>query len=429
MERKVTLNKKEQRRLLILNGVEKGQIKRSQAVELLGITFRHVQRVLTAYRKEGVEALAHGNRGRKPFNSVDEGLRARIIELASSKYVGFNTQHLTESLAEREGIRLSRSTVRRILLGGGVNRPKKRRPPKHRSRRQRYAQAGMLVQVDGSRHDWLGGRGDWLTLIGAIDDATGTVLSALFREQEDTEGYFRLMEGIVTGHGVPLAIYHDGHAVFEPADHEPLTLEEQLAGGKGRTQFGRLLEELDVNSIRSRSPQARGRIERLWGSFQDRLVSELRLAGASTLEEANDVLRHYLSVHNQKFAVKPQEPATAFRPPGRNWKASFCLKHQRTVGLDNVIRFGQHRLQLTAENRYNFGRVKVEIWEAFDGTLTAVYQGRCLHTIPAPLEAPTMRKSQPQPASKPSRQPHKPAPNHPWRQYQNHGRVTNSLNT
>jgi len=429
MERKVTLNKKEQRRLVILNGVEKGQLPRRQAAELMGVTIRHVKRLLSAYRKEGAAALAHGNRGKKPFNSVDADLRIQVTELASSKYAGFNTQHLTESLAEREGIELSRSTVRRILLGAGVSRPKKRRPPKHRSRRNRYAQLGMLVQVDGSRHDWLEGRGKWLTLIGAIDDATGTVLHALFREQEDTEGYFRLMEEIVTRHGIPLAIYHDGHSVFEPSDHEPLTLEEQLAGGKGPTQFGRLLEELNINSIRSRSPQSRGRIERLWGSFQDRLVSELRLAEAGTLAEANEVLHSYLSVHNEKFAVEAQDPGTAFRAPGRDWKASFCLKHQRTVGLDNVIRFGQHRLQVTPENRYNYRRVRVEVREAFDGTLTVVYQGRSLHTLPAPLEAPMMRKSQIRSDSKPSRQPYKPAPGHPWRQYQNREGVTNSLNS
>jgi len=404
---------------MILNGVEKGQLQRRQAAELIGVTVRHVKRMLSAYRKEGAEALAHGNRGQKPFNSVGDDLRTRVIELASSKYAGFNTQHLTESLAEREGIELSRSTVRRILLGAGVSRPRKRRPPKHRSRRTRYAQPGMLVQVDGSRHDWLEGRGAWLTLIGAIDDATGKVLHALFREQEDTEGYFRLMEGIVTGHGIPLAIYHDGHTVFETADHEPLTLEEQLAGGKSPTQFGRLLEELNINSIRSRSPQSRGRIERLWGSFQDRLISEMRLAGAGTLDEANEVLHNYLPVHNEKFAVEAQDPGTAFRAPGQDWKTSFCLKHQRTVGLDNVIRFGQQRLQLTSENRYNYGRVRVEVWEAFDGTLTVVYKGRCLHTIAAPFEAPMIRKTEIRPDSKPPKQPYKPAPDHPWRRYQN----------
>lgn len=418
MERMVTLNKKEQRRLVILNHVEKGQLLRKEAAEMMGVSIRHVKRLLAAYREAGVEGLAHGNRGRKPGNRIDEGLRLRVIELSTSKYAGFNTQHLTESLEEREGIEVSRSTVRRIVLGAGVSRPKKRRAPKHRSRRNRYAQVGMLVQVDGSWHDWLEGRGEWLTLIGAIDDATGTVLHALFQKHEDTEGYFKLMEGIVGRYGVPMAIYHDGHAVFEPADHEPLTVEEELAGGKRLTQFGRLLEELDVNSIRSRSPQSRGRVERLWGSFQDRLVSELRLAGARTKEEANEVLGNYLAVHNEKFGVEAQEPGSAFRAPGRNWQSLFCLKHQRTVGLDNVVRFGAHRLQVTSENRYSYARAKVEVWEAFDGTLSVVYQGRHLDTRPAPLEAAAMRKDTTSSTPSRSRQPHKPASDHPWRRFQ-----------
>ena len=418
MERMVTLNKKGQKRLVILNHEEKGQLLRKEAGEMMGVSLRHVKRLLSAYREAGAAGLAHGNRGRKPPNSVGEALWRQVVELATSKYAGFNTQHLTESLGEREGIELSRSTVRRILVGAGVSRPKKRRPPKHRSRRNRYAQPGMLVQVDGSRHDWLEGRGSWLTLIGAIDDATGTVLHALFREQEDTEGYFNLLEGIVARYGVPLAVYHDGHAVFEAADHEPLTLEEQLAGGKGVTQFGRLLQELTINSIRSRSPQSRGRIERLWGSFQDRLVSELRLVGARTMEEANEVLGKYLPVHNEKFAVEAQEPGSAFRAPGRDWQSLFCLKHQRTVGLDNVISFGPHRLQVSSENRYSYARAKVEVREAFDGTLSVVYQGRCLDTCPAPPEAPVLRKACASAKPKPLSKAHKPAPEHPWRRYQ-----------
>jgi transposase len=271
------LNKREEKRLMVLNYVEKGKMRGGKAAVVLEVSLRHVRRLLAAYRREGARALAHGNRGKKPPNTVDCGIRKRIIGLAGSKYAGFNTQHFTEMLSEREGIKLSRSTVRRMLIEGGVSRPRKRRPPKHRSRRERYAQKGMLVQMDGSRHDWLEGRGAWITLIGAIDDATGEVLYALFREQEDTEGYFQLMERLVSGHGVPVAVYHDGHAVFEPPEHEPMTLEEQLSGERSLTQFGRLLAELNITSIRSRSPQSRGRVERLWGTFQDRLVSELRL--------------------------------------------------------------------------------------------------------------------------------------------------------
>jgi len=274
----------------------------------------------------------------------------------------------------------------------------------------------MLVQIDGSRHDWLEGRGAWMTLVGGIDDATGEVLYALFREQEDTEGYFNLMERIVSAHGVPVAVYHDGHAVFEPPQHEPMTLEEQLAGERSLTQFGRLLAELDITSIRSRSPQSRGRIERLWGTFQDRLVSELRLAGASNISEANEVLWRYLPAHNRKFAVPPARPESAFRAPDRDWKAMLCLKYQRTVGLDNVVRFGPHRLRVLPNGRYSYARAKVEVRQAFDNTISVYYQGHRLDTRPAPPEAAKLRGTPNQEIlKKDPRHYAKPAPDHPWR--------------
>ena len=153
-----------------------------------------------------------------------------VVALARLRYAGCNTQHFTELLAEREAIRLSRSSVRRILLEGGVRSPRKRRPPRYRSRRGRYPQEGMLLQIDGSHHKWFEDRGPSLVLIGVVDDATGEVLHALFHEQEDALGYFQLLRRAVADHGVPLALYHDGHAVFERSQHEPESLEEQLAG-------------------------------------------------------------------------------------------------------------------------------------------------------------------------------------------------------
>jgi len=414
MEGKVTLNKKEQKRLMVLNYVERGEVKGKEAAVVLGISLRHTRRLLAAYRKRGAAGLAHGNRGRKPPNAVDSEVVKLVIKLAETKYAGFNTQHLTETLAEHEGITLGRSTIRRKLIEAGVSRPRKRRPPKHRSRRERYPQKGMLVQIDGSRHDWLEGRGAQMTLVGAIDDATGEVLHALFRPEEDTEGYFHLMEGVVAGYGVPLAVYHDGHTIFEPPEGEGPTIEEQLAGKKHLTQVGRLLSELGVTSIRSRSPQARGRVERLWGTFQDRLVSELRLAGAANIGEANRVLWKYLPVHNRKFAVPPAQPGSAFRAPDPDWQESFCLKYQRTVGLDNVVRFGTYQLQILPNGRYSYARAKVEVREAFDGSLAVYYQGHRLDTKLAPPEAIKLRTPAP-PRIPAPRHYAKPAPDHPWR--------------
>ena len=413
MEGLVTLNKKEQRRLMVLNQVEKGKMKSREGAEALALSLRQFRRLMAGYRRRGVEELAHGNRGRKPANVVDNRIQAKIVNLAESKYKGFNTQHLTEKLAENEGITVSRSTVRRILIGSNISRPRKRRARKHRSRRERYPQIGMLVQMDGSYHDWLEGRGPWMTLLGAIDDATGKVFHAIFRKSEDTEGYFKIVERIVRDHGAPMAIYHDGHSVFEAAEHEQKTIEDQLEGNKSITQFKRLLDELNTTSIRSRSPQARGRVERLWGTFQDRLVSELRLANAQTMEDANDVLGKYLPIHNKKFAVLPTEPGSGFHKPDRDWSQYFCLKYQRTVGMDNVVRFYGNRIQILPNGRCSYAKAKVEVRQNFDGNLSIYYQGHHLDSKEAPLEAPELRKIQNREIT--DRIYAKPALDHPWR--------------
>src|SRR4030042_1594594 len=301
MKEMVTLNAREQRRLMVLNRVGEGWMGAGMAAEVLGLSVRQTRRLLAGYRKEGAAALAHGNRGRSPYNKVGDALRARVAELAGSTYAGFNTQHLSEMLGEQEGLRLSRSTVRRILLQSGMKSPRTRRPPKHRSRRERYPQQGMLLQIDGSHHDWLEGRGPKLCLIAATDDATGEVPYALFQPEEDTQGYFELMEHIVATHGIPLAVYRDRNSIFETPPRHQESLEEQLAGKREMTQFGRLLSELGIESKPSHSPQGRGRIERLWGTFQDRLGSEMRLAGARDIAQANQVLSAYLPRPNPRF--------------------------------------------------------------------------------------------------------------------------------
>jgi len=437
MKEMVTLNRKEQRRLMVLNEVETGKMTSREAAELLGLSLRHVRRIIVAYRKEGAQALAHGNRGRKPHNTLDENLKRRIAEMAQSTYAGCNTQHFTELLSERENVTLSRSSVRLILLEAGIKSPRKRRPPKHRSRRERYPEEGMLLQIDGSRDDWLEGRGPYLTLVGAIDDATGEVPYALFRSQEDAQGYTLLLRHIVESRGIPGALYHDGHGIFERSKREPESLEEQLAGRKMPTQFGRIMEELGVISILSLSPQARGRIERLWGTFQDRLKSELRIAGAKSSKEANQVLWDFLPRFNKRFAVPARGPGSAYRqiPDSLNLDDVFCFKYQRSVSKDNVVRFGEHRLQIVPTNgRSSYVKAKVEVHERMDGSLAVYYKGQCLLTKPAPPEAPVLRarniprfipgsseslESAPPTSNKilkpKATRPYKPAPNHPWR--------------
>jgi len=425
MEGKVTLTIREQQRLKVLNEVMTGGLSGSKAAMAMGVSLRHERRLLAAYRKKGVAALAHGNRGRKPPNALDGEVVKLVIKLAETKYAGCNTQHFTELLAEREGIHPSRSSVRRILVGAGKNSPRKRRAPKHRSRRERYPQEGMLLQLDGSPHDWLEGRGPELSLIGAIDDATGKVSGALFREQEDTIGYFILLREIAGRYGLPLALYHDRHSIFELAADKLLSIAEQLEGKRPLTQFGRLMQELGITSISALSPQAKGRIERLWGTFQDRLISELRLAGVSTLEEANCFLVGFLKRYNARFAVPPVQTGLAYRKAeGRDINTAFCLKYKRMAGADNVVRFNGQRLQiLPSLERLSYARCIVEVHEQLDGSLRVYYQGHYLDTAPAPAEATKMRELVGVAATNArstSNHPARPAKDHPWRQWVYH---------
>jgi len=425
MEERLTLNRKEQTRLMMLNRLERKEMGAGGAAQVLEVSERQVWRLLAAYRQEGAAGLVHGNRGRKPANALPQELRVRVALLAQGKYAGFNHSHLTEKLDEQEDTHLSRSCVRRILLEQGLRSPHKHRSRLHRSRRERYPREGMLLQTDGSPHDWLEGRGPKMCLIGAIDDATSKVPYALFCEQETTEGYMRMLKEIVVREGIPAALYHDRHTIFELSKEVLPSVEQQLMGKEPKSQFGRLLEELGIQSIAANSPQAKGRIERLWGTFQDRLVSELRLAGANTIEKANQVLSNYLPEYNRRFAVKARESESAYEKPGEGFKADeyFCFKYERTVGADNVVGCQNHRLQLLpSTGRSSYAGCKVEVQLRLDGSLAVYHQGKALQTRPAPLEATSTRKRElaavPLPASKPItslRSYAKPAPDHPWR--------------
>ena len=413
----VTLNDKEQKRLKVLNLTVNGETSRMQAAEILSLSLRHTKRLIAAYRKEGAAALAHGNRGKKPVHALNEGVKIKVIQLARSKYSGFNFSHFRDLLEEKEDTKLSRSSVRRILLEDGLHSPRRRKAPKHRSRRERYPQEGMLLQIDGSPHDWLEGRGPELCLIGAIDDATGKVPYARFQEHEDSQGYFRMLQEITRKYGIPLALYHDRHSIFEITPDKLPSIEEQLAGKRPLTQFERLMEELGITSILANSPQAKGRVERLWNTFQDRLASELRLAGAKTPEEANQVLADFLSRFNRKFAVKAAESGLAYRKVKDSFKPEefFCFKYRRSVGADNVVRFGSHRLQvLPSLDRLSYARCKVEVYEGLDGSLAVYYEGKSLPLKEAPFEPAKLREIVT--TSFPCKRVYsKPAPAHPWR--------------
>jgi len=278
----------------------------------------------------------------------------------------------------------------------------------------------MLLQIDGSPHGWLEGRGPSFTLIGAIDDATGKVPYARFQEQEDSRGYFLLLRSIIERCGIPLALYHDRNSIFEVPKNELESVEEQLEGKRKLTQFGRLLNELEITSISANSPQAKGRVERLWGTFQNRLVSELRLAQAKTLEEANKVLADYLPTFNRDFQVRPEESGLAYRKISDDFIPDryFCYKYRRVVGGDNVVKFNGRRLQIMPLNgRASYAHANVEVHEKLDSTLAIYYKGEYLRTMTAPAESPLQRVKalDVKTPEVVKRQAATPAADHPWR--------------
>ncbi len=374
----VTLNRKEQKRAVVLGKVDRGEFTAAEAGGVMGMSERHVRRLLAEYRKDGPKVLAHGNRGRQPHRTLDPTIRTCVLDLYRGKYAGFNHLHFSEKL-EGEGITLSYSSVHRILVNSGIKSPRKRRPPKHRKRRERRPQRGMMLQIDGSRHDWLEGRGPWLSLVGAVDDATGEVPYALFRLQEDSQGYFLLTQEVALRQGLPLAMYSDRHSIFVYKRKDQLSLEEELKGEQEPTQFGRLLKELEIQAIFALSPQAKGRIERLWGTFQDRLVSELRLAKAKTLEEANEVLWKFLPEYNRRFQVEPAQVGSAYRAlPGRmKLEEVFCFKYERVVGNDNTVKLEGRLIQIPpGPGGRSYAKARVTVQEGMDGSLGVYHQGK-----------------------------------------------------
>jgi len=429
MTTKVTFTLQERKRIHVLQELDARRLTARAAAEQLGLTLRHVRRLLQRYRLTGEASLAHGNRGQPSPKRLDERARAKILKLAQTAYADYNDCHFTERLNSAPyELNVSRSTVRRVRRAAGLGSPRKRRAPQHRQRRERRARAGLLLQADASRHAWLEERGPELALIGYIDDATSQVVWAHFQEAEDAAGYVLGLRDICLTHGIPQALYVDRHSIFRPTKPTP---DDQLLDVPPLSQFGRILQELGIELILAQSPQAKGRVERLWGTLQDRLVKALREAHASTAAQANAVLDIFLPQHNARFAVAPADPASAYVPwlPTTQPDDYFCFKFQRQVANDNTFSFGGHRLQVppTAQ-RATYVHAQVEVRQQLDGRLRVLYQGQVVIVFPSASTGPlrvgefepspeAIRPATPKSAPKPAmpRPPVKPAPNHPWR--------------
>ncbi len=376
--------------LKVLAALDRRELLMAEAAQLLGRSVRQVRRLRAALRTRGPAALVHGNRERPPVNRIPDSIRARVVRLATTLYAGLNDHHLHDLLSEREGLALSRPSLRRILRAAGLPSPRRRRPPRHRRRRERMPQEGLLVQLDGSTHPWLDQRGPRLTLLAAIDDATGEVLAATFRDEEDAHGYFLVLHALTHTKGIPVAAYSDRHGIFHRSKQKRLTLQEQLAGEPASTQVARALKELAIQWIPARSPQAKGRIERLFGTFQDRLRAELRLASVVDRDGANAFLHGFLRRYNARFSQPPANPTSAYRPwpAGLDPQTIFCFKYRRTVSNDHTVTLGADQIQLLPDPRQrSYAKAVVEVHERLNGRIAVFYQRTripCRQLTPTP---------------------------------------------
>jgi len=382
------LSTKELSRYSVIENAIEGYLKVDQAGEQLHLSTRQIFRLKKRLREEGIEGLIHGNRGKPSPRRTKQHLRDMIDYLYRGKYDGFNLSHYTEMLEEREGVVLSRETVRGILLQKGSYK-KKKRYPKHRSFREPMPKEGMMLQFDTSDHDWLEGRGPKIKLIAGIDDATKDVPYALFALKDSVEKNMTTSKEIIKRKGVPLSLYVDKDSKFITTRHGGLHV--NIRKDQGKTQMQRAWEELGINVIFAESPQAKGRIERLWGTFQDRLISELRLEGISSLEKANEYLHSvFLPKYNKKFTRKPKVKEVAYRPipQGMDLDRILCIKEERRVQGDHTISYEGRKYQiLPTQTRFGFAKARVQVQRRLDGTIHIFYKGEELPFKPiVPVE-------------------------------------------
>lgn len=407
-EDSVIMKGSELRRIHVIRQVLAKQLTHQQAGEALGLTPRHIRRLRDRLQAAGEAGLAHRSRGRPSNRRKPAAFKQQVVQLYTRHYGDFGPTLAVEQLAKHHGLRLSDETLRRWLHAQGLTHFRRRGRP-HRTWRARRAHRGALVQLDGSHHDWLEGRGPRCVLMAYIDDASSRVF-ARFYEYEGTMPALDSFQRYIKQYGIPLAVYADKHTTYRsPA--EP-TVEEQLAGVAPMSQFGRALRDLGVELIAAHSPQAKGRIERLFHTLQDRLVKEMRLAGIATLAEANQFLPAWLTRYNRRFAVPPAHATDLHRPlpVGTDVRGVLAVKTRRVLRRDRTVAHGGQLYQI--HDRLRAAHVLVE--ERVDGMLRILHRGRPV----------TYQPILPRPHSvvvpKPARRPRsvvKPPATHPWNRF------------
>lgn len=415
-QERVGMSQRERDRLKVLSVVQKGQVRQREAAEQIGVSERHLRRLLAWYRREGDRAVIHQLRGRRSNRKIPDAVQRQAVRLVRAEYRDFGPTLAAEYLAERHGIQVSRETLRQWMIEAGIWRRRKQRIHEVHVWRPRRSCRGELVQWDTSEHDWLEGRGQRIYLIGMIDDATSR-LWARFVAQDSAEENMRVLGAYLQRYGRPVAFYTDKASLFET--NRPQQRDEELAAKLPKTQIGRALEELGIGWIAAHSPQAKGRIERCFGTLQDRLVKGLRKAGVSGLEPANEYLeKSFLPLWNRRFTVEPANRTDVHRPLGRehDLAASLSQVETRRAAPDYTIRFYGQVYQIAREDiRPGLRGARVRVEKRLDDSVALRFRERyCrLTPCPAPLR-PTVARTAPREPIQIRKQV-LPAPDHPWR--------------
>jgi transposase len=399
-EWELRVSQREIHRMHVVRLTIEGRETVGSGAKLLGISPRQMKRLRRKMKERGIEGLLHARRGKAAWNKTGAEKIKQVLALAQGRYQGLNDSHLTEKFSEKEKIGLSRPTVRRILRQAGIAAVRKRGVKRHYKRRERKAQQGALLLWDGSPHHWFGDRqGQW-NLTAVMDDATGAFLHGVFTLEEDAQSYLICLRAVLLEKGIPLALYMDRHGIFRRND-DHWSLEEQLLGEQTPTQVGLALRELGIEAIFALSPQAKGRVERLFNTLQDRLVQELRLAGITTPEQAAAFLNGpFKADFNARFGKPARESQPAWRPLPKTVDVDrVCsFRYQATVDNDNAVRLAGTILDIPAGPRHRgYAKARVDVRQLLDGRWRVYLKDQLLlETAPPVVQAPlrTVRRRQ-----------------------------------
>lgn len=370
----INMTKTELERLRVLHRVMEKELTQVKAAEILGISERQAKRIIKRMREEGDRGIIHRSRGKTPPNKISEQQKRYIGGLAAKRYPDFGPTLASEKLWEREGVRISREKLRQIMIEKGLWRVRRRKDKNLHVWRERKAYYGEMVQMDGSQHDWLEGRGPMMVLMGYVDDATGWTFGR-FYEYEGVYPAMDSLERYSRRYGLPISLYQDKHSTYKTT--REANLDEELRGEQAQTQFERAAKELGIKIIHANSPQAKGRIERAFGTLQDRLIKEMRLESITTMEEANQFLERYLPIYNKRFAREAHREGDLHRPlsKGINLKEIFCIKETRRINEDYTLKW-KGRLLLIENPSIVMKKRKAVVMEHFDGKMTVKFNGR-----------------------------------------------------